>query len=410
MKFSIIVIVFFSFFCLNGNSQVTIGVDEDPAYGAILQLKDQKNVAVGGANATKGLLLPRVHLTDLNSLADINPDSEDRPEPSVHVGLTVYNMNEDVCNFKMPLKRGVYIWNGQTWNLAGSVYDSKVEAYKDQNGNEFRASQFGTAGVWMIENLRATKYADNLGGSAIIESVSGQSNVKSAYTYPGLNKSNFDANPSMGLLYDWVAATNNKPLTLNNSDAVNGVEKSRHSEGIHLQGICPEGWHIPTAAEWIELEKEIISNASQYSSLSSLSEPIVGLDPTDPFSGRLATGSSLTNKRGDHAVAMTSICNLPGVTMSNLSKGNSYYDGGFSAMMSGQVWSFVANGTVNHSYGSYAYFFTGSLAYNDSSNPTTVRYVGFSLYPDEKENAEFSIRSVETNHNGGYLSVRCKKN
>lgn len=408
MKYPIIVIVFLSFFCLKGNSQVTIGVDEEPVHGAILQLKDQKNVAVGGVNATRGLLLPRVHLTDLNSLIDIIPDSEDRPDPNVHIGLTVYNMNEDACSLKVPLRRGVYMWNGNTWSLAGAAYDSRVQIYKDQDGNEFRASQFGSAGVWMIENLRATKYANNLGGAYLTESLTAGATARMAYTYPGLNKSNFDANPSIGLLYEWDAATNQKTIDAVGKEFVNGVEKSKHNEGNHLQGICPEGWHIPTMAEWIELEKEIIKNSSQYSSLTNLTEPVGGLDPTDPFDGQIGLGeeSILIYDRGNHGMAMSSKCNPPGITDTNISKGNILFDGGFSAMMAGCAWG---TSTVSDTYGRESYFHTGSVV-DFGKSPAIYGYAGLSIFSGDSDNVGVSTRTPFRTDNGGYLTVRCKKN
>lgn len=396
--------ILFLFVSFRIDAQVTIGVDEEAVHGALLQLKDQKKVVGGEANATKGLLLPRVQLTELTSLNDINPESTERPDPVLHTGLTVYNMNNEDCNFVNPIRKGVHIWDGMVWNPMQPIYNSVVETYQDQDGNEFRARTFGTAGTWMIENLRVTKLADNLGGTPLTESVGGMANIQFAYTYPGLNKSYFESNPLMGLLYDWDAATNRKALAIDEADVENSVEKSKHKAGVHMQGICPEGWHIPTAAEWIELEKEIIKNASEYSSLSSLSEPSLGLDPANPFEGTVNSGGG-TYKRGNHGVAMTSGCNLPGITGANVSKGNSYYDGGLSVMMAGSVWYLT---TLRHNYGAEAYFHTGSL-YRYVSGDVLVRFIGVSFYPSETENAEFSARSSDTSNNGGYLSVRCKK-
>lgn len=393
--FSIILSLIFS---LRISAQVTVGTDEAAVRGALLQLKDQKKITGGEANATKGLLLPRVWLTELNSLKDINPQSTDRPDPDLHIGLTVYNLNDDDCDSYNPIKKGVHIWDGRTWKSMQSTYNSNVETYKDQDGNEFRARAFGSAGTWMIENLKVTKLADNLGGTRLTESLGGTAGVKFAYTYPGLNKNNFESNPSLGLLYDWDAVTNNKPLTVSNENVRNEVEISRHHEGVHLQGICPEGWHIPTAAEWVELEKEIIRNSSEYSSLSGLAEPAEGLDPVNPYN--VPNNPNVFYERGTHGVAMKSICYPLGVVSEIVAEGNSVYDGGFSVMMAGLVLDGVSS-----TYGKMSTFFSASLLKNSAGNINTSTV---SFYSNLKT-VIFNRRLISTSGNAGYLSVRCKK-
>lgn len=392
---SLALLLFFSF---RLSAQVTIGNDESAAPGALLQLKDLKNAELGGANSTKGLMLPRVRLTTLSSLQDINPESTERPDPDLHVGLTVYNFNSDGCRLDGPIRSGVYIWDGRVWNPLQPIISRAVETYQDQDGNDFRARTFGLAGTWMIENLKVTKLADNLGGTPLTESLGGTADVKFAYTYPGLNKSNFESNPSLGLLYDWDAATNNKPLTVSNENVRNEVEISRHHEGVHLQGICPEGWHIPTAAEWVELEKEIIRNSSEYSSLSGLTEPAEGLDPANPYN--VPNNTNVFYERGTHGVAMKSICYPPGIISGIVAEGNSVYDGGFSIMMAG----LVLNG-LSTTYGNMSTFFSASLLKNSAGDINTSTVAFYS----NLKTVIFNRRLISTSGNAGYLSVRCKK-
>ncbi|MCF0224572.1 MAG: hypothetical protein HUK20_09895, partial [Fibrobacter sp.] len=52
-----------------------------------------------------------------------------------------------------------------------------------------------------------------------------------------------------GRLYTWAAAMNLESK-YNSSDADDLVQ-TKH------QGICPEGWHIPTNAEWSTLESHV---------------------------------------------------------------------------------------------------------------------------------------------------------
>lgn len=112
-------------------AQVTIGIEEAPVSGSLLQLKD-KNVTDGKANATKGLLLPRVELDAVNSVSGtiaqklLNTLKLTLPSgitfnAEQHTGLMVYNINTQTVASGAPFSEnkvcpGVYVWNGSSWN------------------------------------------------------------------------------------------------------------------------------------------------------------------------------------------------------------------------------------------------------------------------------------------------------
>lgn len=110
-------------------------------------------------------------------------------------------------------------------------------ALTDIDGNCYDAVQIGNQ-VWMAENLRTTKYAD---GTSIPLGTSTSSTT--AYRYaPGSNQSNEENMvnvPRYGYLYNWPAVMHGA-----NSSAAN-------PSGV--QGICPDGWHVPSDAEWTQL-------------------------------------------------------------------------------------------------------------------------------------------------------------
>jgi uncharacterized protein (TIGR02145 family) len=95
---------------------------------------------------------------------------------------------------------------------------------KDVDGNVYHSVTIGTQ-VWMIENLKTTKYSD---GSAIPP-------VTSNATWFDLNSPGFcwynddevTYKKVYGALYNWYAVNTNK--------------------------LCPSGWHVPSAAEWTTL-------------------------------------------------------------------------------------------------------------------------------------------------------------
>jgi hypothetical protein len=108
-------------------AQVTIGANEAPLFGALLQLKDKNNVSDSTLNAYKGLAMPRVTLSDKKELYPMflaNPDDPSSGPNAdytankatldkTHTGLMVYNLVE---NDAKNLCLGLNLWNGKQWN------------------------------------------------------------------------------------------------------------------------------------------------------------------------------------------------------------------------------------------------------------------------------------------------------
>ncbi len=249
------------------SAQVTIGIDRAPQKGALLQLQNLPD-----GNSTKGLLMPRVTITDLTSLADINKGQAVRPDPAEHVGLVVYNPIEGrgICS-------GLFAWTGTQWQyLQPEIeYFEDVRTFADGVTKErikYPIRTFGSAGTWMLANLRATTYADNLGvnkpADDLVTPGTGGAIPKSYY-YPALDPSllNADKYPELGLVYTWAAATNGKGGFDGKQNAQNEGESAETTSGpnpipanveqVGKQGVCPEGWHLPSDKEWNDLEEAI---------------------------------------------------------------------------------------------------------------------------------------------------------
>ncbi|UVD79955.1 hypothetical protein NWE55_01295 [Myroides albus] len=97
--------------------QVTMGESGVPMPGSILQLQNLESNATNLINANKGLLLPRVKLTDINNLYPMFAPGYDKTEQDLaHAGLLVFNVNEDHFNGD---GKGVYSWSGKKWNGIG---------------------------------------------------------------------------------------------------------------------------------------------------------------------------------------------------------------------------------------------------------------------------------------------------
>ncbi len=100
-----------------------------------------------------------------------------------------------------------------------TLYGTSFECFTvtDANGNIYNAELIGDQ-CWMAENLKATKSA---GGGDITR-----------YCY----QNNPDWCDIYGGLYKWETIMNG--------------EESSNSVPSGVQGICPTGWHVPSAAEW----------------------------------------------------------------------------------------------------------------------------------------------------------------
>jgi uncharacterized protein (TIGR02145 family) len=108
----------------------------------------------------------------------------------------------------------------------------------DYDGNHYTTALIGNQ-TWMAENLKSTHFSD---GTEInqVQSNSEWGNLSysdQAYCYYDNSISNGN---TFGALYTWAAA-------------MNGAESSELSPS-DVQGACPCGWHLPSDAEWMELE------------------------------------------------------------------------------------------------------------------------------------------------------------
>lgn len=109
---SIIFITIASLAFTNIYAQVTIGMTEAPAQGALLQLKNKEDNS-NWANSNQGLGLPRVELTSITNLFPMFPVGYDKSaQDRIHTGLIVYNTNEDL---KDGDGKGIYYWDGEKW-------------------------------------------------------------------------------------------------------------------------------------------------------------------------------------------------------------------------------------------------------------------------------------------------------
>lgn len=287
---------------ISSGAQVTIGSDETPVPGAILQLKNLADITDVNANSTKGLGMPRVKLTVKESLKDIT-GAAGTTTPELYAGLIVYNTNT-FCDNDVIIYPGLKVWNGETWEHITNddertTTNKDVWMTKDQDGNTFRANRFGDQ-IWMIDNLAARSYASQSGATVTLPStptgVTHQTYENVSFGYPSPNPApsplpagstgavngtdpyyynNFN---EYGLLYTWMAATGSTNSVFHVGVATAKVDQQSKSLSTigndevekkeakgYIQGICPDGWHLPSDREWGILTKEFLQNPDKYS-------------------------------------------------------------------------------------------------------------------------------------------------
>lgn len=123
------------------SAQVTIGSVSPPVKAALLDLKTKDTIGPDNVSADKGLLLPRVKLSDLTSLEPL-VISATTGEKKDLAGLQVYNMNET-----SPFSKGVYIWNGESWDLYHQPITGSSSGLEAGNGISLSSPALRLGGV-----------------------------------------------------------------------------------------------------------------------------------------------------------------------------------------------------------------------------------------------------------------------
>jgi hypothetical protein len=449
---SIAILLLACFVTTAANAQVTIGVGEKPAKGALLDLKDHNPDPLGTdkTTATKGLLLPRVGLTELNKLYPMLPTGYNTAvEDELHIGLNVYNVNRCPAGSSIYDETGPQVWSGTRWESlklrpaiaeanpaqtsGANVWGASIvhhaakpnpsyiagtdPAYLANIYEEFYSADFGsTAGRWMTTNLTAYKYdglVDHSQGYLLrleVSDASAPNPIREPYwCYPGspiysggggLNDATHTGNPLLGLLYNWSAATAGKGGQYGDDS---DIDESAMDETLtnepgkqqRIQGICPEGWHLPSDLEWTELENEIIRHTTRYAAVS---------ENIDSGDGSKLLLPNATNSRGTHNQAMKSPCVLLSLDFDPL-----YFDpNGLSKSLSQNGFNVLMAGTPN-SFGTSAYLWCSSSNTKSGSGAVVltgawVRSLQYSTIAGYSDGVQ-----KESQQRHEQKSVRCKK-
>ena len=110
----------------------------------------------------------------------------------------------------------------------------------DQDGNPYEFKTYGTQ-IWTLSNAEVVTYRDGTPIPQVTDATEWSNLITGAWCY-------YDNDPTKGKLYNWYAVEgihDNDPNTPNKE-------------------FAPMGWHVPTDAEWTELENILITSGYNY--------------------------------------------------------------------------------------------------------------------------------------------------
>ena len=119
---------------------------------------------------------------------------------------------------------------------------------KDGDNNYYPVVQINTQ-LWMAENLKTTNCSNGTPIPLVNNTTSWDTLTATGKAYCWYND-NIANKATYGALYTWAAAMNGAAGTNNNPSGI--------------QGVCPTGWHLPSDAEWTQMENYLADNGYNY--------------------------------------------------------------------------------------------------------------------------------------------------
>lgn len=342
-------ILLLTLFSVYGNTQVTIGSNQPPNLGALLDLKQE-------TTTTKGLGLPRVYLSGLTNITD-DISGVNNSNKADHTGLVVYNTNDCIGNSG----KGLYAWDGEIWILIGpsrtdqTAFNPSTGILSDFEGNTYTTSMYG-AKRWMTQNLRSVFKADGIP----IDEANG---IK---INPGLYSGTSDivltkCLPSGSpIVYKTIKNSITTTVTESRNDFI--TKFGALYNWVQAKSACPRGWHLPTIQEFTDLANNLpngsgLSDAGVHMKIDQIT--FVSADNSNSGNGYLWNGHPIGNSSNS----------------------------GFNALPSGYISS---DGTSAYNFSYHTYWWVSDLE-SDAGTGNNTDALTFGTNPG----LYFSVRCVQ---------------
>ena len=217
----------------------------------------------------------------------------------------------------------------------------------DQDGNSYPYLTYGDQ-VWTVKNAEMVTYRDGTPIPQVTDATEWANLTTGAWCY-------YDNDPSKGKLYNWYA--------------VAGIHDN--DENTPNKEFAPEGWHVPTDAEWSELENYLIANGYNFDGTTTGNKIAKAMSSTTGWNGSTSDGAPGNNQ------------------LENNSSGFNAYPRGDRSHTPNMTYSSF------HKYGDRTIFWTQTIANTESGKHINLLFNWNYLYHSEslKQNG-YSVRFV----------------
>jgi len=131
----------------------------------------------------------------------------------------------------------LYLSSG-SWVIIPGISAAQPQPLSDYDDNVYQTVVIGNQ-EWMAENMKATHFSDGTPIPKVFRD-GWYDLIETDKAYCWYDDDSTSNAATYGVLYTWAAA-------------INGVASSNNNPS-GVQGVCPDGWHIPSDNEWKELE------------------------------------------------------------------------------------------------------------------------------------------------------------
>ena len=124
--------------------------------------------------------------------------------------------------------------------LQDQLDNAQIGSITDVDGNTYNSLAYGDQ-VWTVENAEMVTYRDGTPIPEVTDNTEWNNLTTGAWSY-------YDNDPTKPRLYNWYA--------------VMGIHDTEPN--TPNKEFAPEGWHVPTDAEWTTLENHLIASGYNY--------------------------------------------------------------------------------------------------------------------------------------------------
>jgi uncharacterized protein (TIGR02145 family) len=231
-------------------------------------------------------------------------------------------------------------------SLQSQIDDLQSTSISDEDGNTYDYLTYGYQ-VWTVDNAQMVTYRDGTPIPQVTDNTEWRNLTTGAWSY-------YNNDTTKPRLYNWYA--------------VMGIyDSASFSDATLRKEFAPEGWHVPSDAEWTTLENYLIAIGYNYDGTTTGNKIAKAMASTTGWISSTETGApgnvqSLNNDSGFNAFPE-----------GNRNDNGSFFNGGSNAFFWSSTESSTSN-AWNRGLSSF-YSYLNRLYYDSKQNGFSVRFV-----------------------------------